>query len=271
MSSVYRIICLATLASLACKAAELRVCADPDNLPFSDFHRNGFENQLASLVAGDLGLTLRYVWLPQRGRFLKALREDACDLEMGLPTGSGIANTTQPYYRSSYVFVTRRNGGSSIHSFDDPAIRGARVGIQTLATDDATVPPAHAMAARGLYSNIVWYRRYDSLASAESPGTIVDAVARGAVDLAVVWGPLAGYLARRAPAALRLTPVTPSRDAGNQFAFDISMGVRPNDARLLSRLNSVIRVRREAIGRILAAYGVPLVQPDTRRRERLDR
>jgi mxaJ protein len=260
MFLVYRSFAILLAASGICAAAELRVCADPDNLPYSNVHAQGFENKLAELAGRYLGRTVRYVWLPQRGRFLKALREDACDVEMGVPAGFKLADTTAPYYRSSYVFVTRRSGAPGVRSFNDPGLRHARIGLLALSADDAAVPPAHILARRGMASNIVWFRQYQNFIAPNQPGTLIDAVASGQVDVAIAWGPQAGYFALSSPVPLRLNPVPPSGDAKIPLAFNISIGVRPGDRGLVRKMNRFIEQRRVEIRRILERYGVPEVE-----------
>jgi mxaJ protein len=206
------------------------------------------------LVARDLGARVAYTWWPQRRGFVRnTLRAGDCDVIVGIPSNFELASATQPYYRSSYVFVTRRDRRLRIASFDDPRLKTLRVGVQMIGNDHVNSPPAHALAQRGAVRNIVGYMVYGG-------GEIVDAVARGDVDVAVVWGPQAGYFARRQPVALDLVPVSPQIDLPFlPFVFDISMGVRRGDAALHEKLDREIERRRGEIERILDDYGVPRV------------
>lgn len=257
MCSACKLAALALL-SYGALAADLRVCADPGNLPYSDSQRQGFENQLAGLVGRELGRPVRYFWVSQRGKYFKALKTDVCDAVMEAPTGLDGIETTRPYYRSSYVFLSRRGGGADIRSFDDPRLRAARIGVQVLGNDDASVPPAQALAERGLMRNIAWYRVYQNSAAGKR-SALVDAVQRGDVDVAIVWGPLAGYFAKRARVPMDVSPVAPQVVRNMPFAFDISMGVRPGDDKLAGQLNSILTRRATEVRAILARYGVPLV------------
>jgi mxaJ protein len=238
---------------------ELRVCADPNNLPFSNRRGQGFENRLAELVARDLGAEVRYTWWAQRrGFFRSTLNAGLCDLVAGMPASLELAWPTRPYYRSSYVFVSRRDRGLAIRSFDDPALRSLTIGVQLIGDDYTNTPPAHALARRGITGRLVGYRVQDDYAQPNPPAQIVDAVARGEVDIAVVWGPLAGYFAGRQRVPLVLTPVEPRIDLPFlPFVFDIAMGVRRGDTAFRASVESVLVRRRPEIDRLLAEYGVP--------------
>ncbi|HEX8148556.1 MAG TPA: substrate-binding domain-containing protein [Pyrinomonadaceae bacterium] len=240
-------------------AGVLRVCADPNNLPFSNERGEGFENRLAELLAADLHERLEYTWWAQRrGFFRNTLRAGACDVVLGVPSSFELAATTAPYYRSTYVFVYRRGGGISVRSFDDAVLRDVKVGVQLVGDDGANTPPAHALAARGVVNNVRGYTLYGDYREPNPPARIVEAVAKGEVDVAVAWGPLAGYFARRQRVALEVVPVSPQFDLPFlPFVYDISMGVRRGDEELRLKLDGFIERRRPEIERILDDYGVP--------------
>ena len=152
MSSVFRMlltIFLMASATFLAAAPPLRVCADPNNLPFSNRQGQGFENKIATLVAAELHRPLVYLWAPQRRGFIRGTLETGrCDVIIGVPAGYGRLQTTRPYYRSSYVFVARRDRALRIRSFDDVRLRALRIGIQVIGDDYANPPPAQALAAR---------------------------------------------------------------------------------------------------------------------------
>lgn len=237
----------------------LRVCADPNNLPFSNEREEGFENALAQLVARDLGMRVEYTWWPQRRGFIRnTLNAGACDVVMGVAASMELLLPTRPYYRSTYMFVARRDRGLEVRSFDDSVLAGLRIGVQLIGDDFANSPPVHALAKRGIVGQAVGYSVYGDYSQPNPPARIMDAVARGDVDLAVVWGPLAGYFASRQPVPLVLTPVSPQIDLPFMpFVFDIAMGVRRADTTLRVRLDSVIARRRSSIDSILDAFDVP--------------
>ena len=241
---------------------ELRVCSDPNNLPFSDASGRGFENRLAEMVAADLHARVTYTWWAQRrGFFRSTLKAGLCDVVLGMPSSMEMAWTTRPYYRSGYVFLTRRDRNLAIASLDDPALKAMRIGVQVLGDDGANPPPVHALTRRGMARNLVGYSVYGDYRQQAPPARIVDGVARGDVDVAVVWGPLAGFFAKRSPVPLRLEPVTPQIDLPYMpFAFDISMGTRRRDTQLHAELDDFIRRRGPDIARLLDEYGVP--RPD---------
>jgi mxaJ protein len=239
-------------------ARVLRVCADPNNLPFSNDREEGFENALARLLAREMGASLEYTWWAQRrGFFRNTLGAGLCDLVMGVPADFGLALTTRPYYRSSYVFVTRRDG-PRVRSLDDPVLRRVRVGVQLIGDDGANTPPAHALAARGIVANVAGYPVAGDYREANPPARIVEAVASGEVDVAIVWGPLAGYFATRQRVPLDIAPVPPERDpAALRESFDIALGVRRGDEALRRELDAILVRRRSTVDSVLAAYGVP--------------
>ena len=245
--------------SVPARPAVLRVCADPNNLPFSNARREGFENRIAALVARDLGSRLEYTWLPQRRGFIRnTLKAKRCDLVVGLPSAFELAATTAPYYRSSYVFVYRADRGLHITSFDDSTLRHVRIGVPLIGDDGANPPPAHALAARGITRNVRGYPVYGDYATDSPPARLIHAVASGEIDVAIAWGPLAGYFAPREGVPLRVVPVSPQIDLPYlPFVFDIAMGVRRGETVFQASLDSVIVRERPAIDRILAQYGVP--------------
>jgi mxaJ protein len=254
---------LLLLLLAACTPAPrvLRVCADPNNLPFSNARGEGFENKLAEMLARDLGARLEYVWWAQRRGFVRnTVGAGQCDLWPGVATQLERLATTTPYYRSSYVFVSRADRAPDISSFDDPRLRRLTIGVQMIGDDSSNPPPAHALARRGIVANVRGYMLYGDYAQPNPPAEIVRAVDRGEIDVAIVWGPLAGYFAGQAEHPLRLQPVTPWLD-GPQWpmVFDISVGVAKNEPKLRQQVEAVLERRGPEIRRLLEAYHVPRV------------
>jgi len=252
---------LGTAGKTTGSARPLRVCADPNNLPFSDSTGAGFENRLASLVASEMKTTVAYTWWAQRRGFVRnTLNAQECDVVMGVPASFELTAVTRPYYRSSYVFVSRRDRGLHVRSLDDPALRRLTIGVQLVGDDYANTPPAHALARRGIVQNVRGYQVQGDYRQQSPPARIVDAVANGDVDIALAWGPLAGYFASRERVPLDVVPVSPEFDSPSlPFVFDISMGVRRADRTLRDTLNAILVRRRSSIDSLLHAYGVPLV------------
>ena len=251
---------IAPAAALAAEPALLRVCADPDNLPFSNDRLEGFENAIARLVADDLHAKLEYTWFSQRhhGFLRQTLQAGKCDLVVGVPQGYDPVLSTSAYYRSTYVFVYRKGLPLKLHSFDDPALRDMRIGLHAFGAEGGNAPPANAVARRGLSANVVGY---PILASADAPaGSIFKAVAHGEVDVAIVWGPLVSGFVRGQTPELVVVPVEASQEAHPlQFAFDMSMGVRRNDESLRQQLEGVLTRRQADIRKILQSRDIPLV------------
>jgi mxaJ protein len=237
---------------------ELRVCADPNNLPFSDRRATGFDDRIATLLAGALGARVTYTWQPERRGFLReTLNAGRCDLVLGVPARDDRVLTTRPYYRSGYVFVQRR-GARPIRSFDDPRLRSLRVGIHVIGDDYNSLPPGVALARRGIVRNVVGYSIYGNYAREAPPADLIRAVANGEVDVAVAWGPLAGYFARRSGRPLELSPVPPdSVNRAATFVYDIAAGVRRGDTALRSAIDGALARRAGEVRAILAQYGVP--------------
>lgn len=250
---------LSTAAVSAGTPHGLTVCADPNNLPFSNRARAGFENRIVELVARDLGMRVSYVWWAQRRGYVRnTLNDSACDVWPGMATGVDLAATSRPYYRSTYVFVTRADANLAHLTLDDPRLRTAQIGVQMIGNDSMNTPPAHAIASRGIVDNVRGYMVYGDYSRANPPAAIIDAVAKRQIDVGLVWGPLAGYFAQLSKTALRIDAVTPATDARWPMSFAISMGVRRNNRQLLDRINASLEREQSQIDAILAAYHVPL-------------
>jgi quinoprotein dehydrogenase-associated probable ABC transporter substrate-binding protein len=237
----------------------LRVCANPDNLPYSNQAQQGFENRIAKLIGAELGLPVSYVWHAQRRGYLRrTLNAGRCDVVMGAPVGLPSLDTTRPYYRSTYVFVTRKDRKLGIRSFDDPALKPLKVGLHAVGDDGENPPPVYSLARRGLARNIIGYKLWDVDGVKNPQGRIIDAVAKGDIDVAVVWGPFAGYFAKQQRTPLTIVPA-PTDIAALPLEYSMALGVRTGDDALKRRLEAVLDKRRDDIRAILADYGVPLV------------
>ncbi|MBV9764234.1 MAG: substrate-binding domain-containing protein [Acidobacteriaceae bacterium] len=238
--------------------AALRVCADPNNLPFSNEQGQGFENKLAELVSGKLGEQLQYTWWSERKSFIKnSLDAGRCDVVMGVPTALESVTATRPYYRSTYAFVSRHDRDLRVTSLDDARLTQLRIGIHVVGDDYA--PPAVALARRGITQNIAGFSLFGEYGAPNPARKLIDAVARGDVDIAIVWGPFAGYFAQCEDTPLDIVPVAPSMFLGIPFTYEISLGVRKGDQALKTKLDSVLESESKKIQQILVQYGVPQV------------
>lgn len=254
------LLALAIGSSCADSRRVIRVCADPNNLPFSNDRLEGFENRIAALVGDALGARIEYVWWAQRRGFIRnTLQQGLCEVVMGVPAGLERTPTTAPYYRSSYVFVTRR-GSHAPATFDDPYLAGATIGVHLIGDDFANSPPAHALSARGLIHNVRGYSVFGDYRQPNPPAALIAAVADGGVDVAVAWGPLAGYFAKSSRVPLQLTRVQPDAEPPFPFVFEMSMGVARSNEHLRTELDRVITSRGRELTRILRDFGVPLVE-----------
>jgi len=234
-------------------AAPLRICADPDNLPFSNRSAGGFDNRIASLVARAAGREPAFVWARSRRGFLREqFNKGACDVLLGVPEGMKGVLTTRPYYRSSYVFVSARRDHVQIASFDDPQLNGRRIALQVLVQDYA--PPSLPLIRNGHAAQLVGFESFGS-----GGADIVRAVADGRVGTAVVWGPVAGYYASALKLPVALTPVSPAIDSsGIPFTFSISIAVHKQDTALRDELNAALQGLQPQIDKVLASFHVPV-------------
>ncbi len=236
----------------------LRVCADPDNLPSSNRNQDGFDNKIAALLAKELGDSLTYVWWPQRRGFIRnTLRARECDVVLGLPVGYDPVLSTKPYYRSTYYLVYPAGRQLSLTSLDDSVLKRLRIGVNLIGDDYSHTPPVHALLARGISTNVTGFSTF--YGEDHHPGEVIAALARGDIDVAIAWGPVAGYFAKRAAIPLTLVPLPDDKTSGLPFVFDIGIGVRRSDRDLKARLDEIVDRVRPAIARILEEYNVPTV------------
>ena len=240
------------------KPGVLRVCADPDNMPLSNQKGEGFEQKIAALIAEEWDAKLEYAWWPvRRGFFSRALNGRYCDVAIEAPAGLDMAGVTRPYFRSGYVFVTRKDSGLDLESLADPRLKKLKIGVNLLNSDAENTPPAMALSRYGVVGNLTGYTTFYT--ERERPEDIVNAVASKDIDVAIVWGPLAGYFAKNSPVPLELRPLA-ERDSITDypFRFNIAMGVRRRDRELRDSLNAVIDRKQPEIQAILKSYGIPL-------------
>lgn len=253
----------AALLPFAVRAAAagqpLRVCAASADMPFSDAQGNGFENKIAALVANDLGRPLSYVWVSKQTPPVTALAAGSCDLVIGVPAGVGGVAITHPYYWSGYVLISRADRNLGVSSLKDHRLRKLKIGVTT--TD---APPARAALQSGLGKNLV------AMPSGKgSADGVVDAVVQGDVDVAAVWGPAAGYWARKAVVPLKVTTIGDTDEFSAKkthfellgLQFEIAMGVRPDDEALRTALDRMIARDRPRIEAVLDEYDVPRIEP----------
>ena len=257
---------LGSRTSSAADDRELRICADPNNMPFSNEFEAGFENKLAEMVSRSFGARPAYTWWAQRRGFVRnTLKADLCDVVMGVPRRLDMVETTRPYYRSSYVFVSRADRKIDIRSIKDPRLKDLKIGVHLIGNDGFNTPPAHALGQEGMIGNVVGFTIYGDYRQPDPPARLIEAVADEQIDLAAAWGPLAGYFAEHSLVPLKITPIEDTEQfAPLLFQYDIAMGVRKGDHELKQRLDGFIEQHRSEIQDLLTSYGVPLVQNGTR-------
>jgi len=232
----------------------LRVCADPRDLPFSNEAGEGFENKIAELLAQKLGKSLAYEYYPGATGFVRnTLNAHRCDVIMGIPQGDDIVQGTNPYYRTTYALVSKKASGlEAADTLESPLLQSKHIGIV------AGTPPATILAVNGLLGNVKSYplvvdTRVDSPTSA-----MMDDLEAGRIDVAILWGPIAGYFAKHAQSPMIVTPLV-KETSGPRMIYRIGMGVRHSDQEWKRLLNKLIAENQAAISHILASYGVPLL------------
>ena len=236
----------------------LRVCADPNNLPYSNAAGEGFENQLAELLAQSMGREVEYTWWAQRRGFIRnTLKAGRCDVVMGLPNGFDQALTTHPYYQSSYVMVYRKDRGYDLQSLADPLLDKLKIGVHLVG--EGISPPAEVLARRGVIQNVVGYSIFGDYSQPNPPARLIEAVVKEDIDVAVAWGPLAGYFARQSADALEVIALPQSADPNLPFRFSISIGVRPDDVELRDALDELLVRKQPEIHALLEQFGIPLM------------
>jgi mxaJ protein len=239
------------------RAGVMRVCADPDNMPLSNQKGEGFEQKIAELIAREWKSKIEYAWWPvRRGFFSRALNGRYCDIAMEAPSGLDIASVTKPYFRSGYVFVTRKDSGLDIKSLADPRLKRLKIGVNILNSDAENTPPAMALSRYGVVGNLVGYPTFYT--DTVRPEDIVVAVAKKDIDVGIVWGPLAGYFVKNSSVQLTMQPLVEKDSLTDfPFRFNIAMGVRRRDKELRDSLEAVLERKAPEIQAILKEYGVP--------------
>lgn len=237
----------------------LRVCSDPANLPFSNDKGEGFENKIADIVADELKIPVEYTWFPQATGFIRrTLFAKACDLVIGFAQGDELVLNTNHYYRSTYALVTKPGSDlEGVDSLTDPRLKGKRIGLI------AGTPPGNIMAAEGLMALAKPYpltvdRRYESPAE-----RMIEDIRSGEIAAGVLWGPIAGYFAAKGGEKLVVKPLVKEANA-TRMAYRITMGVRQTDDQWKRELNQIIAKRQGDIDKVLLAYGVPLLDEESK-------
>ncbi len=231
-----------------------RVCADPRDLPFSNKEGQGFENKIAELLAQKLGKSIAYTYYPNSTGFVRnTLNAHRCDVVMDMPQGDDFVQVTNPYYRASYALVTKKDGDlASVATLEDPRLKGKRIGII------AGTPPATNLAVAGLLANVKSYplvidTRFDA-PTADMTKDLED----GVIDVAILWGPIAGNFAKNAKPPLQVTPLV-NETTGPHMVYRMGLGVRHSDQEWKRTLNRLIAENQGEIEKILDSYGVPLL------------
>jgi quinoprotein dehydrogenase-associated probable ABC transporter substrate-binding protein len=242
----------AQTADIADRSA-LRVCADPNNLPFSNQKKDGFENKIAELMGSALGLKVEYTWFPQIVGFVRnTLQAHRCDLVIGTVAGDDIMQTTNPYYFTTYVMVYRSDRGFTIAGLQDPQLAKLRLGVVS------ATPPSDLLVRHDLMAHTKPYQLTIDTRVESPTHQMVEDVMTGVIDVGFLWGPIAGYYKKHDKLPLTLVPLKDEPGAP-RMKYHIAMGVRANEPEWRRQINAVILKQQPKITAILRDYGVPLL------------
>lgn len=264
-TSLY-LLCAALLTSICCASAmaassnrqalttsHLRVCADPNNLPFSNKEQEGLENKVIDLLAEELGKDVRYTWFPQSVGFVRnTLRLRQCDLISGITTTSEKVQNTNPYYHSAYAIVHKASLQPSIDTISDPRLKDLKLGVV------AGTPPADILATQGLLGALKPYHLVaDTRRNSPARDAVLDVV-NGETDVAFIWGPIAGYFSKNLEEPLQITPLL-KEDSRVRMNYRVSMAVRFNETDWKRTVNAALAKIQPDINKVLHDYGFPLL------------
>lgn len=231
----------------------LRVCADPANKPFSTKNRDGFENKIAELIAGELGVKVKYTWFPQSVGFIRqTLDKKKCDIIIGYVSAHELVLNSNPYYKTSYVLIHRKGDFEGIKNLDDPRLKGKKIGVI------AGTPPVTILALNDLLDNIKSYHRMVDRRYFSPAEQMIDEIAKGDLDVGLLWGPIGGYFAKSASKPLMVVPLI-NETKGGRMSYRITFGVRRGEKVWKRQLNRIIRRKQDEINKILSDYGIPLI------------
>ena len=236
------------------KRDAVRVCADPNLLPFSNDKLEGYENKIAAMIGEELGVPVVYTWWPQTIGFVRnTLSARKCDIVMGAASGEGLMQNTNPYYRSVYTLVYRESAATKAKAMNDPSLRDLRFGV-------VTKTPGATLANMNHITNVEPYELDIDTRQDNPARRAIEDVASGKTDATIIWGPIAGYFASLQPAKLMVVPLVDEH--ATRLDFSITMGIRGDEPEWKHWLNDFIARRQGDINTILAQYHVPLLSPD---------
>jgi len=232
----------------------LRVCADPNLLPFSNDKLEGFENKIAAMIGEELGVPVIYTWWPQTIGFVRnTLRAQKCDIIMGAASGDGLTQNTNPYYRSVYSLVYRESAGIQPKAMNDPSLQGLRFGV-------VTKTPGATLANQNHITNVEPYELDIDTRQDNPARRAIEDVGTGKTDATIIWGPIAGYFASLQPTKLTVLPLVDEHST--RLDFSISMGIRSDETEWKHWLNDFIVRRQSDINAVLAQYHVPMLSSE---------
>ncbi|MCB1754040.1 MAG: quinoprotein dehydrogenase-associated putative ABC transporter substrate-binding protein [Gammaproteobacteria bacterium] len=247
-----------------------KVCADGNYMPMSNRKLEGFENKVAQLFADQLGMELKYYWFPQRLGFIRNTlrkKDDAgnslCDVVIGVPAGYELVKPTKPWYRSTYALVyVKGQGFDDIGSAADIlALNPERRGKIRFGMHERN-PGVRWLADNNMLDQLVPYVAQLGDPNVRPGEQESEDLLNGKIDMAVLWGPLAGELKRiTKDKEIAILPIESDRQKGLVMDYAIAMGVHFPNGEMADQLNQLIEANRDQIKSILAQYNVPLIEP----------
>jgi mxaJ protein len=233
---------------------EFKVCADPDNMPFSNSKQEGFEDRIAEVLAKDLGKKLTYTYAYNRqGFYRNTINAMRCDVIISTTSDNDALRTSKPYYRSGHVFVWRKDSNFNIADWNSPDLKKGVIGV--VDHSPATIP----MNDHNLIGNARPYRIQRDLNL--PPSFMIDDLAKGDIDVAIAWGPIGGYFAKQSkvPMVTALIPEYNNVNLKGKEYWNISVAVRKKDKERMEMINAALGRNKAKIDKILDDYGIPHV------------
>lgn len=233
--------------------SQLRVCADPANLPYSSEKKDGYENKIADIIAEELEVPVTYTWFPQAVGFIRqTLDKKRCDVIIGYVATHELVLNSNPYYRTAYVLIHRKGEFDGFKSLDDPRLRDKKIGVI------AGTPPVTVLSINNLLDNIKSFHRMVDRRYYSPAEEMVADIAEGRLDVGLLWGPIGGYFAKKANKDLVVVPLLHEK-VGPRMIYRITLGVRRREKIWKRQLNRILRRRQDDINKVLMDYGVPLI------------
>ena len=236
----------------------LRICADPNNLPYSNQNNEGYENKIADLFAKKLGnIPVMYSWYPMTSGFVRrTLDAKTCDLIVTFPAIHEFVQNSNPFYNSSYVLMSLEEKDIKIKTLSDPQIKEKKYKIGII----SGTPPSSYVPKYKLFDQVKFYRQAADPRKQKPWVDVTNDLVDGKIDIGILWGPYAGYEAKKAKKPIKIVPLTKEEiTSRGKLVYRFTMGIRRNAPEWEKTINNLIKDNQEEINQILRGYGIPLL------------